>query len=203
MIIFFGSRTGHAKTLRVPGVCKNCGASDSVELIVYQRFAHIFWVPIFPTRKTYTTECYRCKTSLVGEQLQNSYPSFYQEARKKVGTPFWSFAGVILVASLVLLISILASIGSIRDEFMIHDPQSGDVYKYRLESGEYSLLKVSEVVDDTVFVLPNNYSTNKITGLRRLMNEGRINYSKDAIPKLRSDLIRMYENGEIVAVERE
>jgi hypothetical protein len=203
MIILFGSRTGHAKTLRVPGICKNCGASDSVELIVYQRFAHIFWVPIFPIRKIYTTECYKCKASLTGDEVQRAYTSFYQEAQKKVGTPFWTFAGVILVGSLILLISVLSYIGSVKNEFMIHDPQIGDVYKYRLENGEYSLLKVSEVMGDTVYVLMNSYSTNKVRGITRLMNEGRANYYKEPILKSRTDLIRMFENGEISDIKRE
>ena len=203
MIILFGSRTGHAKTLRVPGNCKNCGASESVELIVYQRFAHIFWIPIFPIRKIYTTTCYKCKTTLTGDEIQNSYLSFYQEVRKKVGTPLWSFAGLIVVGSIVILISVLSYFGSVKNEFMIHDPQRGDVYKYQLENGEYSLMKISETVGDTVYVFLNSYSTNSIRGINRLMNEGRANYNKEAVPKLRDDLIRMFENGEILDMKRE
>lgn len=203
MIILFGSRTGHAKTLRVPGSCINCGTSDSVELIVYQRFAHIFWIPIFPIRKIYTTECYKCKASLLGDEVQRSYSTFFQEARKKVGTPLWTFSGVILVGALISLITVLSYIGSVKNEFMIHDPQIGDVYKYKLENGEYSLLKVSEVMGDTVAVLLNSYSTNKVRGITRLMNEGRANYNKEPILKSRSDLIRMFESGEILDIKRE
>ncbi|HEU5290386.1 MAG TPA: zinc-ribbon domain-containing protein [Cyclobacteriaceae bacterium] len=203
MIILFGSRTGHVKTLKVPGNCKNCATSESVELIVYQRFAHIFWIPVFPIRKIYTTQCYKCKASLVESEIKDSYLSIYQQARKSVSTPFWSFTGPILFGSLVLLITVLGYFKEIKKEFMIHDPQSGDVYKYKLESGEYSLLKVSEVTGDTVYVFMNSYSTYRPTGITKLMNQGRINYSKEAVPKLRSDLIRMFENGEILDIERE
>lgn len=199
MIILFGTRAGHLKTIRLPEQCRNCKTGGSVELIVYQRFAHIFWIPIFPTRKIFTSQCYRCKESLIQEEIKESYPEVYQQYRKKLTAPFWSFTGITLVASIVLLITVLNYVRIVKEQFMIQSPEIDDIYIYVPKEGEYSLWKVSEINGDTVFVLSNSFTTNSI----RKISVSAYSFNKEASPKLRSDLIRMFENKEIVSIERE
>lgn len=203
MIFLFGSRAGHLKTLKISEPCRACKATNSVELIVYQRFAHIFWIPIFPTRKVFTSQCFRCKDSLLEEGVKSSYPQTYRDAKKRLWVPVWSFSGIILVGSIVLLISILSYIRDIKEQFMIQSPESGDIYKYRSKDGAYSLLKVSEVRGDTIYIFSNSYSTNDVMSMRRLLRQSHFNFSKESSPWLRSDLIQMFENGEIITIERE
>lgn len=203
MIVLFGSRAGHLKTLRIPEPCRNCKASNSVEFIVYQRFAHIFWIPIFPTRKVFTSQCYNCKDSLIEDEVKASYPHVYQETRKKLFVPFWSFTGIALVAGLILFISILSYIRTVKNQFIIQSPERGDIYRYVTKDGEYSLLKVSEIKGDTVYVFTNSYTTKSVRGISRLIDDSYFSFSKESSPKLRSDLIQMFESGEITDIERQ
>jgi hypothetical protein len=203
MIIFFGSRSGHLKTLKAPGQCRTCRTNDSLELLVDQKFAHIFWIPMFPIRKIYTAECYQCKDFLTEAEIKASHPLIYQETRKTVTTPFWSFTGLALIFSFILLISILGYIRTIKHQFMIQTPKSGDIYKYLSKEGEFSLLKVSEIIGDTVYVYSNSYTTRNTISMRKLIDESQFSFSSEPGPKLRSDLIQMFENGEIINIERE
>jgi hypothetical protein len=203
MIILFGSRAGHLKTLRIPVLCRNCKTSDCVELIAYQRFAHIFWIPIFPTRKIFTSQCSHCKDALIEDEVKASYPQAYQETRKKLFVPFWSFTGIAVVAGFILFISIVSYIRTVKNQFMIQSPESGDIYRYITKDGAYSLLKVSEVRGDTVYVFTNNYATKSIRSLSKLRDDSYFSFSKELSPILRSDLIQMFESGEINEIERE
>jgi hypothetical protein len=86
---------------------------------------------------------------------------------------------------------------------MIQSPEIGDIYKYRSIDGDYSLLKVSEIRGDTVYVFSNSFATKNVTSMRKLINASAFSYNKVASTKLRSDLIQMFENGEIITIERE
>jgi hypothetical protein len=203
MIIFFGSRTGHLKTLKVQGHCKNCKRTDSVELIIYQKFAHIFFVPIFPIKKIYAAQCFQCKNLFTESEVKEWFALTYTNARRRVHSPLWSFTGLAAVFILVLLISILNYFRSIKNQYMIQMPKSGDIYRYKTEYGEFTLLRVSEVIGDTVYIFTNNYSTTTGTTIRRMIDQTEFDFKKEAIPKLRSDLIDMFENGEITDIKRE
>lgn len=108
-----------------------------------------------------------------------------------------------MIAGLVLLISILSYIRTVKNQFIIQSPESGDIYRYVTKDGDYSLLKVAEIRGDTVFVFTNSYATKSLRSIRKLMNDSYFYFSKEPSPKLRSDLIQMFESGEITDIERE
>jgi hypothetical protein len=90
-----------------------------------------------------------------------------------------------------------------KEQFLIRTPRAGDVYKYKTGEYEYSLLKVSEARGDTVYVFTNSYTASGWTSMRELMGRSRFTFSEQATPRLRSQLIRMYEEDEIINIERE
>jgi hypothetical protein len=203
MIVLLGTRTGHLKTLKIAGRCRKCLGNESVELIIDQRVVHIFWIPIFPTRKIFTSECYQCRDLLMEPEIANLYPLTYNEAKKKISSPFWAFTGIALIFFSILLIGTLGYFRKMKEQFLIQTPRPGDIYQYESGEQEYSLLKVSEARGDTVYVFTNSYSAMGRPSMRRLMDRSRFNFSKEATPKLRSELIQMFEDGAITGVKRE
>jgi hypothetical protein len=86
MIILFGTRSGHLKTLKITGRCRKCNGDDTVELIIDQKVAHIFGIPIFPIRKFFSAECYQCRDFLMEPGIATVYRATYDEAKKKIST---------------------------------------------------------------------------------------------------------------------
>ena len=50
----------------------------------------------------------------------------------------------------------------------VANPVVGDVYKYKTEKQNYSTLKVTSVTADSVFVSPNEYETDKMSGIYKI-----------------------------------
>ena len=86
---------------------------------------------------------------------------------------------------------------------MIQMPKSGDIYKYKTKNGDFTLLKVSETIGDTVYVFSNSYATKQVTSMRKLIDKSDFDFSTEASPMLRSDLIHLLETGAIINIERE
>lgn len=202
MFILFGTRSAYVKKIEINEPCKHCG-NKSFELVIDQRFAHIFWIPMFPIRKQYSAQCYHCKTSMTESEIKSFHPGTYSEAVKKTGTPFWSYSGSAFIFFCILLIVALGYIRSMKHQYMIQMPERGDLYKYRSASGAYSLLKVSDVRHDTVLVLPNKYAVEGVISMRKLIEESEFDFETEPIPVLRSDLIQMFETGDIINIVRE
>jgi hypothetical protein len=67
---------------------------------------------------------------------------------------------------------------------------------------QYTLYKVDAVIGDTVFILENQYETNKITGLSRLKNKGDEAYIQEPLPITKGNLKSMLEKGKIQDIDR-
>jgi hypothetical protein len=202
MIFLFGTRLGHLKTVRVSGECVHCKNTGTVELITDQRYAHVMWIPIFPLGKVFSAECYRCRKVYSVEEIIRFYPESYHEVRRKLGIPLWSFAGPLIIIAFISFILIAGYFRKTQEEEIIHSPQAGDIYKYK-QNGLYSLLKVSRIAGDTVYVHHNNYGTEGIVSMRRMIERSQFDFDKESKPILQRDLLEMFDKGEIVDVERE
>lgn len=202
-MIIYGSRTTHLTTDKVDEPCTNCGTSGSVYMNVYQRYAHVFWIPLFPVGKKAVSQCQHCKQALKTEEMPHSYRQAYKELKTGVRTPLWTFIGLVLIAGLVGMGVMSSKRQSERNAVYIGSPQKEDVYEVKLGEGQYTLYKVQEVTGDTVYLLLHQYETNKITGISDLKKKGDTGYSYDEVLAVTiPELKRMHEKGTIIDVER-
>jgi ribosomal protein L3 len=80
------------------------------------------------------------------------------------------------------------------------NPLVGDVYEYRIEARSYSTMKVIRVTSDSVLVVPNEYETNKVSGLREINKEE--NYSDVNFNVARLRIKEMFNEGDIIDISR-
>lgn len=71
-----------------------------------------------------------------------------------------------------------------------------------MDFDQYTLFKVENVAGDTVFIIVNEFETNKVTGLVDLKNKGDEAFIQDPLPILKKDLKSMLEKGEIINIDR-
>lgn len=89
--------------------CPSCGFQNSLQISVFQRYVHVFWIPTFPIGKTGYTQCVYCKQVMTQKEMPASLQMTYKEAARCTKTPIWMFSGLIL-AVLMVLATVMASV---------------------------------------------------------------------------------------------
>lgn len=201
-MIIYGHRAVHLKTIQPNHlVCPNCGSKGTIQLSVYRRHAHVFWIPFFPIGKKGISQCQHCKHVMEVKEMPEDVRRAYNELKSESRGPIWQFTGLFLLALLFPLGAWFSSQEKKTERSYIQSPQVGDVYEYKIESNRYSTFKVMELKQDSLVVVHNEYETDKASGTNDINKEE--NYDKGewySIPK--SSIREMYEKGEIFDVNR-
>jgi zinc-ribbon family len=197
MFLIYGRRTARIKSYTDnQQSCKSCKSFD-LDVKVYRDFYHLFFIPFFPAGdKTVKIYCKSCGEPLRSDSIQKQY----QDSTK---TPFYLYAGVILIAGLILLL-VNANLATQKEKKRyVDDPMVGDVYRIRKDennSTSYYFLRVSQVNGDTVFA----YHSNLVYGgfITKLDDEDFFVRAEELI-FTRKELKEMLDKDEINSVERD
>lgn len=129
--------------------------------------------------------------------LKKEYKYVSSESRPKL----WQFSGLALIAIFIVYGSIAASQDEKLEREYLATPIAGDVYHYETEEGNFSTLRISEIIGDTIWIQPNDYEVNKRTGMYQL--EGDENYSNFLFPFVQAELDSMYASGSVFNIVRQ
>jgi hypothetical protein len=165
-MIVYGWNTKNIKQAPLDNYeCPNCQQKESV-LVIFARYIHIFWIPVFPIKKAAIIVCNQCKHETDEKAINLGTQSTIKQLKATVPVPKYLFSGLVLI---------LAAIGYFIYDGMQTDkleqayldaPQQGDVYliKNNDEPSEYNhyLLKVRETNGDSVWVSSSAFSYNGI-----------------------------------------
>jgi len=201
-MIIYGSKATELKTENITGKCPHCATPGSIQMIVFQKYAHIFWIPFFPTGKTGVTSCSHCKQVLQKKEFDTSLSENYETLKVKTKTPAWTFSGLVILILLIGWGIVQSNQHDARNAKIILAPQKGDIYEIKSGFTQYTLYKVDSVAGDTVYLLTSQYETSKLSGLREIKNKGDEAYNEDVLPLLKSDLKTMLDKGEIADIDR-
>jgi hypothetical protein len=201
-MVIYGIRARHKSAHRLPGPCSHCGTEGSVELNIFQRYAHVFWIPLFPVGRLAQTGCEHCKEVRSGKGLHAAEKLLYRDLAKDDRTPVWMFSGVLLVGILIPLAFWQSGRNDLAVRARLQAPMLGDVYQIKLDNSRYTIFKVVDVSSDSVGVLWSTSETNKLRGLTRLKAEGDAAYGDEEEAFSLADLQRMRDNDVIFAVDR-
>lgn len=200
-MIIYGSRAVPLNSIQLPtATCPACSTQGSVVLSIYSRHAHIFWIPLFPIGKVGLSQCLHCKNAREAGEMSTEVRNEFEKLKRSTKTPVWQFAGLGLLALLIAV----GSLSNIEDKKLQREylaaPKEGDTYRYKTESGDYSLFKVTRVSDSTVFICPNQYSVDRLTGTYKI--DKIENYSADTFGIAATRIKEMYDSGRIIDIKR-
>lgn len=201
-MIIYGSKATQVVTENLTDKCSSCGTQNSIRITVFQKYAHVFWIPFFPIGKTGVTECSHCKQVLHKKEFTGNLNRSYETLKSNSKTPIWTFSGLALLSGLLIFGIISSKVNDEKNAKLILTPQKGDIYEVKMDYKQYTLYKVDNVVGDTVFVLVNQYETNKITGLTDIKNKGDQSFIQEPLPLLKTELNSMFEKGKIIDIDR-
>jgi hypothetical protein len=201
-MIIYGSKATELATESLSGKCESCGTAKSVQMTVFQKYAHIFWIPFFPMGKTGITYCSHCKHSLEKKEFNALLMQDYETLKIQSKMPIWTFSGLAILAALITWGVMISKQKDAENEKNISTVQRGDIYEIKKGYKQYTLYKVEKVNSDTVYMLIHQYETSKITGLTELKNQGDKGYAEGSVPMLKSELKAMLDKGEVIDIER-
>jgi hypothetical protein len=201
-MIIYGSKATQIATENIADKCSNCGTQNSIQMSIFQKYAHVFWIPFFPIGKTGVTQCSHCKQALQKKEFSGHLTETYETVKTNSKTPLWTFSGLVILTALIVWGVISSKQSDAKNARLILTPQKGDIYEIKKDYKQYTLYKVDNVIGDTVFLLINQYETNKIRGLSDLKNKGVEAYGEDVLPLVKTDLKNMLDKGEIINIDR-
>lgn len=201
-MIIYGSKNKELAKEIVTDKCENCGKQNSIDLHLFQKYAHVFWIPFFPTGKTGVSQCDHCKQVLKLKEMPASIRLNYDNLKAQTKTPIWMYSGLGVVFFFITVIIFSGIENDKKNKQLILTPQHGDIFEIKTKDNQYTLYKIAEVQSDSVFVRVNNYETNKATGLGELKSKGEETYSDGVFGFSKAELKVMLNKGEIINIIR-
>lgn len=107
-MIFYGTRASNIGNFDIPNSkCSYCELGNTQRVSVFGKYAHIFWIPIFPIGKKAVAECTHCKRTIEQKEFSPELKKLYQENKGKAKRPIWHWLGLGIFGLLVASISII------------------------------------------------------------------------------------------------
>jgi hypothetical protein len=202
-MIIYGWHPAKIKTIENDHLtCPECGTRGSLVYTLISKHAHIFWIPFFPYGKEGLCQCSNedCEFAYEGKYLQEDIKLEFDEIKRTTKPPIWQFSGIILIAAIILLSSFFNAQDKKEEAEFIASPEIGDSYNFKTETGNYSVIKVVGVIEDTIVFIQNDYEVNQTSGLKDIDIEK--NYTIELFVISIAEIQEMHNDGEIINVER-
>ncbi len=105
MIIYGTNATKIAKE-NIQEKCSNCGTQYSLQMCVFQKYAHVYWIPFYPKGKTGATQCLNCNHVTQKEEFSVILAESYEALKSKSKTPLWAFIGLAMLIAFIVFFGI-------------------------------------------------------------------------------------------------
>jgi hypothetical protein len=172
-MIIYGSRATKLTTTNLFNVtCPSCKEKSTTEMYVFGKYAHVFWIPVFPLRKIGVSQCENCKAVFEDSKMNSELREEYLALKAQTKTPIWNFTGLGLIA-LLIIAGVYGSASDQRNyKAWIAHPEVGDKYYCRTESHNYSIEKVVAVTADSIELEYNmkEFTTSSVEEIDRPQN---------------------------------
>ena len=145
--------------------CPNCKTKNS-HIAIFSNYAHLFWIPLFPYKKSAQIFCTHCQLVQKDKELPGEMKEQVRTLKSSVKSPVYLFAGLIIIVLFAAFIFYSSLQNSQLQQSFIDDPQIGDVYIIEDpdEPTEYNhyLLKVTDILPDSLVVSINTFGYNGV-----------------------------------------
>lgn len=198
-MIIYGIRSKAVKTEYIAEPCPNCNTANSIQMHVFQKWAHIFWIPFFPVGKTGVSQCTHCQQVLAYKDMTPSLKLSYGNVKSGASTPIWTFSAIPLIMAIFVFAYIHGKQNAERITKMIPALQKNDVLHLKIGNNAYSLSKITRVHADSVFFVNNKFQTDGESGLEDLKNK---DYDIEERFLTVAELKEMNKKDEVINIDR-
>lgn len=198
-MVLIGTRDSNVKNGKVLNEkCPKCETENALHFSIYRRYTHLTLIPLFPVGKYVNIQCSNCEDTFEYEDL----PESIQEKLKneKIESSIWMFTG-----STVLALFIIFTINNYiqkkdKTSVLIKNPIKGDVYNLKFSNGYYSSMRIDKVTIDSIYTTHNNFNAYLPYEVDDIDKPE--NYSDRKIYYSKKDIIKLYQEDEIIEIKR-
>ncbi|MDO7853767.1 hypothetical protein [Hymenobacter convexus] len=202
-MILYGYKGAHVRTAPLPGVaCPFCAAADTLHVSLFSRYAHIYYIPLFPFAKPVVAACANCNLSWDNKALPPALREPIRAAKQATRMPLWTWSGTALLAVGLGWAALAGARDDRENQAYLTAPHVGDIYTVRAKADDnaYSLLKVVGVQGSTVEVVANEYTIDNSHPIDQLNEPAK--YSKEPFSLGQFELKIMQNKGQLTDVDR-
>ncbi|QHI35922.1 hypothetical protein IMCC3317_12700 [Kordia antarctica] len=157
-MIIYGTNSKNLGSRKLQGVkCPNCEATE-IHAQAVSSYVTVFWIPIFPYRKKYSTVCKNCTQVLKKKEMPQSLKDKLAMEKGHFKTPFYLFSGLIILALLITLAFYLSGQHDKRLAENVGNLQSKDIVVFKVAHKEYSFAEIETHSNDTIYMRYGNYT---------------------------------------------
>lgn len=107
-MIVYGSRASNIGNFEISNIeCSHCNQNAPQRVSVFGKYAHIFWIPLFPIGKKAVSECTNCLKTSPKKEFPTDLNQAYSENKHLAKRPFWHWIGLIIVGGLIALMTLI------------------------------------------------------------------------------------------------
>jgi hypothetical protein len=143
--------------------CTQCQQKQSV-IVIFAKYVHLFWIPVFPYKKTAIIVCTHCKQETEEKAITLGTKDAIQQLKSAVPIPKYLFSGLALITLAIAYFTYKGIKDSEKEQAYLSNPQAGDIYlmKSEEEKGPYKyfLTKVRKVEGDSLWVSYSSFGYN-------------------------------------------
>ncbi len=200
-MLIYGQKSTQLTTKALDDItCESCGATGTTDLTIYTLYFHLFWIPTFPFSKSGYSHCRNCQLTLEKGDMPLSIETTYEELKKESKSPLWSFAGILVFTALAALVFVMAERSKETDMKYLANPKKCDAYGIKTENNFYSSLWVTDISQDSIYVIQNSSRTENKSGISMIHRKE--NYNSEPYSIAKASLQELYETGVIISVIR-
>ena len=202
-MLIYGTKAPLRKTELLFEPCPNCKQTNCVEVRIFQKYLHLFWIPLVPLSKTGWARCNYCGEMFTIFQMPPSILSAYERIRKNTTTPLWAFTGLALCIIGPIALGISDNQKHEKVSKMIRAPKKDDILEIMLDYDKYTLYKITNVEKDSVYFIASKYQATDHKSLTDLENKGEAAYETSVTHAISSkSLIQMNDDDKISNIYR-
>ncbi len=203
-MIFYGTNASRLKEGVLNNVtCPACGEITSMNYTVFGRYAYLYWIPVFPLGKTTVLECNSCKTTFKLEELPQQIQQNF-EIERHCGIPLKHFAGLFIILAFVSWALYANAKDKENEAIYLDAPKVGDIYHMEGSSSSYyTSAKVIAIENDSVFIVANDFETNKRSGVSDINKDSNYNQDENTYGSTIADIKQLYTDEVIYKIERD
>lgn len=198
-MIIYGTGSSKVAEDKIRANCPNCDSANTTTMFIYQRHAHVFWIPLFPAGKIAATQCSNCNQVTKREGFTERFREEYETLKDSAKTPWWTFIGLAIIACIVVFAIFESNEDDKRTADMVQNPQVGDMFEIRSSATEFALIKVVKVAGDSVHVLENEFISNQPNSINDLDEKP---YAKESFSMHKNELKKMLDSEDITDTKR-
>jgi len=153
------SKIGNFNIRNAP--CTNCNQEIGQSITVFGKYAHIFWIPLFPMGKTPVAECIYCKRTIPKEEFTPALLQAYEDIKPEIKRPKRHWFGIGLVGLFVAFTTFVGVTAEV-------DPRD-DLLKADMEQMNSNPTMETDSISYKMKLLFDNFATEE-------MNPGEFEY---------------------------